>query len=478
MASYFELRAKLVRYVKARPLLFQIVVWTRPLRRVLSYPIKAGMVLVWIMPFLPALRRGRKLFLPVLHSGLRPAATPGSGGLPPQIVMLVISEVWRDPRVEREARALAASGFRVKVVYPDFFSTGTAARNIDWGAGIEFRPLPGYYHSFIHSFPYVFGSDFLEALHDERPFAFHAHDLTTALIGLAAAQKANAYCMCDFHEWYSENVSWDARRNCHVPHPWLKKMIYKLAELVVMHRASAIVTVCDSIANDLNSGRYLTRRKIEVIRNIPSLARVQSAVPHDLRKEIDAAEGQFVVLWQGGVGPTRLLEPIIEAFEYIPRGVLAIRGPGITRFGKDYLELARAHGAGDRVFCLPPVPSAEVVAAAAGADAGVWSLPNLCKNFYYSLPNKIFEYLAAGLPILGADFPEVRRIVNCYEVGLCFDPYDPKSIAARINRMIDDPAMVRRFRANVPAALVDMQADREWERLVELYRGLEAGQAA
>jgi starch synthase len=102
----------------------------------------------------------------------------------------------------------------------------------------------------------------------------------------------------------------------------------------------------------------------------------------------------------------------------------------------------------------------------------VWSLPNLCKNFYYALPNKIFEYLVAGLPIVGADFPEVRRIVNRYEVGLCFDPYDPKSIARQINRMVENPDLIRKFRQNATAALIDMHADREWQQLADLYKRL------
>lgn len=464
MMSYYSLRTKLVRFVKARPLLYRFAVRTRPLRAFLSYLIRGMLSVAWILRFLPALGEGRS-----------PTPLTGSGGLSPQIIMLVISEVWCDPRVEREARTLAADGFRVKVVYPDFFSAGADAREMNWGEGVEFHPLPDYYHSFIHRFPYLFGTDFLKALANERPFAFHAHDLTTALIGLSAAKTANAHCVCDFHEWYSENVSWSAGRNCYVPHPWVKKLIYKLAELVVMHRASAIVTVCDSIANDLNSERYFSRRKIEVIRNIPPVRRGDSAVCHDLRAEIGVGDDTFIVLWQGGVGPTRLIEPIVEAFEHITRGVLVIRGPAIERFGLDYLALARARGAEGRVFCLPPVPSAEVVPAAVGAGAGVWSLPNLCKNFYYALPNKIFEYLAAGLPILGADFPEVRRIVRRYEVGLCFDPDDPKSIAGQINRMIENPDLVKSFRANVPTALADMQADREWDKLVRLYRDLAAG---
>lgn len=462
MVSYYALRARLAQFAKGHPTIYRVALKVRPLLRFISYPVKLVLGLAWVPRLLSA-----------WMNGAAPKLAPGSGaGLPPQIAMLVISEVWRDPRVEREARALAANGFRVKVIYPDFFSTESNIPSMDWGPGIEFRALPGYFHSFIHSFPYLLGSEFLNALRDERPFAYHAHDLTTALIGLVAASSSSAHIVCDFHEWYSENVSWDVRKNCHIPHPWIKKSVYRIAELMVMHRASAVVTVCDSIANDMSSGRYLTRRKVEVIRNIPSITPPETRSLQNWRAEIGISPNRFVVLWQGGVGPSRLLEPIIEAFGLIPDATLVIRGPAIERFGPEYVQLAQAHGAGNRVFCLPPVPSAQVVDAAASADVGVWSLPNLCKNFYYALPNKIFEYLAAGLPIVGADFPEVRRIVKRYEVGLCFDPYDPNSIAKQINLLANNPDLVSRFRQNAAAALIDMRADREWERLADLYRRL------
>lgn len=179
-----------------------------------------------------------------------------------------------------------------------------------------------------------------------------------------------------------------------------------------------------------------------------------------------------MVLWQGGVGPTRLIEPIIESIGLIEDIVLVIRGPVIERFQDEYLALAERSGAGGRVFCVPPVPSEQVVAAARTADLGVWSLPNLSRNFYYSLPNKIFEYLGAGLPIVGANFPEARKIIEGYGVGLTFDPYDPRSIADAIARISGDPEFAARCRANIARANADLDVDAEWQKLVCLYDGL------
>jgi glycosyltransferase involved in cell wall biosynthesis len=183
-----------------------------------------------------------------------------------------------------------------------------------------------------------------------------------------------------------------------------------------------------------------------------------------------------MVLYQGGVGPSRNLEPVIRAMAVVPRAVFVIRGPGIDFYGPQYLRLATEVGAEGRVYCLPAVPSARVVAEARAADVGLWTLlGNAGLNFRYSLPNKVFEYLAAGIPLLGADLPEVRKIVNGYRVGVCFDPDDPNSIAAAINRLAEDEGYRRSCQANVAGALQDLQADREWAKLASLYRHIAGG---
>ena len=117
------------------------------------------------------------------------------------------------------------------------------------------------------------------------------------------------------------------------------------------------------------------------------------------------------------MGPSRCLEPIIEAVGRVPGVALVIRGAEVRHREPAYRHLARSVGAEDRVY-LDPVPSNRVVAEASTANAGIWALKDLCLNFRCALPNKLFEYLAAGIPLLAADLPEARRLVEGYRVGL------------------------------------------------------------
>lgn len=384
-----------------------------------------------------------------------------------QVVMMVVSDLRIDPRVEREARSLAAAGYVVEVICPQTYDGGNPPPKLDWGPNVTIHFLHWSAASFMNDRPGYLADQIYQAAVKFKPLAFHSHDLSTAYAGLAAARVTGANLVVDFHEWFSENVHWDGSVSKWLPYPEGWKQELQELETRCLTEASATITVCDSIADamveELGGSRPI------IVRNIPNLDVVPTKIYPPLKAQLGLPETTFVLLWQGGTGPTRLIEPIIQALEFAPRCTFVIRGPSLDLFGNDYLELASKHGVKERVILEGPVPSRDVTAAARGADAGIWTLPELCRNFTYALPNKLFEYIAAGLPLLAANYPEARRLVTTHDVGLTFDPYDPQSIAAAINRLIDEPDLRARFQANTSVALTQLNADREWQKLVELY---------
>jgi glycosyltransferase involved in cell wall biosynthesis len=396
---------------------------------------------------------------------------------PRHVVMLVVSQLNVDPRVEREARALAEHGFRVTVICPAWYASDHERPEIDWGPGVDIRILPFSAARFADEFPYLYGKELLEAALAIDAAVYHSHDLNTALPALVAASRKRAACICDFHEWFSENVTWDPVQRRYHPHTFLKRWLFCCLERVAVRSSTAIITVCQSIGEHLEA-LYQAPRPVEIIRNIPPRRREESRVAvADLHQTLGIDPAKKIVLYQGGVGPSRNLEPVIAGFARVRKAVLVIRGPGNEYYGEAYRRLARQVGAADKVFCLPPVPSAQVVAQAGAADFGLWTLlANVGLNFKFSLPNKVFEYLAAGLPLVVADLPEVRRIVDAYNIGVCFEPDTPASIAEAVNRITDDDGFMQTCRANIPGALDDLRADKEWDKLVQLYRGIWGGE--
>lgn len=390
------------------------------------------------------------------------------------VVMIAVADMRVDPRVEREARALAAAGFEVVVIWTDPVLSGTGiAALIDWGPRITFHSVPQSSGEFSQHFPGFLGPAMLTAALAYRPFAFHGHDLSTALIALTAARRSGAHAVCDYHEWYSENVTWHPFSRVYRPHSWPRKAAYRWLERLGFRHASGLVTVCDSIADAMTVQMGDGRLKVEVIRNIPDRSRTPSRAYAPLKHQFNLPEATFVMLWQGGLGPSRMIEPVIEALAFAPLCTFVIRGPDIETYGPSYRAIATRAGTSDRLILAPPVPSQDVVAAARGADIGVWTLPDLCKNFSFALPNKIFEYLASDLPLLVANYPEARRLACDYDVGLTFDPYDPRSIAEAINRFVENPDVLNRCRKNIPIALHKLDADAEWGKLVAIYTALE-----
>jgi glycosyltransferase involved in cell wall biosynthesis len=402
-----------------------------------------------------------------LHPGNRGIGAEAHGST---IVMLSVSDMRIDPRIEREARALAHAGFEVVVIWPSV-SRSDGESGIDWGSGIAFKRISYDAGEFARRFPGYCGREMLLAALEFKPFAFHGHDLTSALVALTAAKRTGAFVVVDFHEWFSENVSWQAGQNAWRPHRFPQKAAYQWLERQVLRHASETITVCDSIADAMET--ELGGRRPVVIRNIPEMAITPSREYLPLKQQLGLPESTFVLLYQGGTGPTRLIEPIIESLVDAPGCVLAIRGPSLDLFGPNYLALARRIGVEGRVILAPAVPSRDVVAAALGADAGIYTVAALCRNFILALPNKVFEYLAADLPVLVAHYPETKRLVSENEIGFVFDPYDPRSIADAINRLMNGDYLREKWVANARAALLKMNAQLEWQKVVGIYQNLQ-----
>jgi glycosyltransferase involved in cell wall biosynthesis len=404
-------------------------------------------------------------------------ALPGIGARAAghNVLMLVVSDLRVDPRVEREARALVEAGYKLTVICPDPTVGKDPDVRIDWGPGVnaiftDWRcsqyvgEKPGYMGGLLHEAA-------LPVAMALKPFAIHAHDLNTCFVAHALARRTGAHLVVDFHEWTSENVHWDYETASWLPYPEEWRQELKRLEHRMVLEASASITVSDHIAQTI-SDEVGGRRKLAVIRNVPSLALEPTRPYLPLKQELGLSNADFLLLYQGGTGPSRLIEPIIEALAHVPECTLAIRGPALDQFGAGYREIARSGGYDDRLILMPTVPSQDVVAAARGADAGVYSVLGVGKNFIYALPNKIFEYAAAGLPVLSADYPEASKFIHEHGLGLTFDPNDPPAIAAAIRRMMVDRELGERSRANAARLTQSLMGQNEWDKLVELYRSL------
>jgi glycosyltransferase involved in cell wall biosynthesis len=303
----------------------------------------------------------------------------------------------------------------------------------------------------------------------DPPEALHAHDLNTLPVAAALARRLGLPLTYDAHELYPEISTLSPR----------EAATWRFLERHLAGRADNTLTVCDSIAAELER-RYGVARPT-VLLNCPAAgaapgeqtqapAERGSLITHSLNKEPRSGlEGEPVVLYQGGFAPHRGLDTLVLSAHRLERGMILMMGWG--RLEEELRGLISREGLEDRVRIVGPVPPDEVVASAAAASVGVIPYEPVGLNNTYTTPNKLFDYMAAGLPVAASRLPELIRFVEGGEMGLTFSPGDPASLATALNEILADPGRYRRMRERSQEAGRRYTWERESAKLLALYDG-------
>jgi glycosyltransferase involved in cell wall biosynthesis len=423
-----------------------------------------------------------------------------------KVAMFVYADVTHDARVLREAGSLAAAGHEVTVVArPRADGTGGGPERRD-GFTIVRVPIPDGWRLpwRILGLPARLAARLVDRIRGGRSaeetltwlvlwrFAilgwarvaaaaagpadvYHGHDLSGLPAALASRRRARVgRIVYDSHELFL-----DAGANVRRP-AWLRRRFARL-EGAWAGEAAAVVTVNDALAAEL-ARRYELPRVLAV-HNCPPRWQPPAVPDPRLRAAIGCAADTPVALYHGSFAPHRGLEQLADAL--LEPGMEQVHAVDLGFGGqRDALEaLAREPRFGGRLHVLPPVPPEDVVGWVSGADVDVLAIQPSTLNHVLSTPNKLFEALAAGVPVVASDFDGLRAIVvNDPDgpLGVVCDPADPAAIAAAIRSIVEAPAEERdALRGRCLAA-----AHRRWNwesesaKLVELYRTLGPGSAA
>lgn len=189
--------------------------------------------------------------------------------------------------------------------------------------------------------------------------------------------------------------------------------------------------------------------------------------PRPLREELALAPDEPILLYQGGIQEGRGLERLIEAMPFIDRGTLIFVGDGKLK-GK-LMQLATQSSEKSRIRFIDKVPLAELPSYTAAATVGFQVLQNVCFNHYSASSNKLFEYMAALIPVIAADLPEIRRVVETEGVGLIVDVESPQSIAEAVNRLVKDENLRRAMQERASVARRQYNWEQEKGRLLAVY---------
>ncbi|MEP7762952.1 glycosyltransferase [Sanguibacter sp. 25GB23B1] len=288
-----------------------------------------------------------------------------------------------------------------------------------------------------------------------RPDVVHANDANTLHPAMTIANELQVPFVYDSHElWTRRNVAGRRPLATHVER-WIERR--------GIRRAAAVITVSPSIASYLQTTYGLGHKPV-LVRNIPPAAqRTTDRQEGRLRALAGLGPGSRVLAYGGRITTNRGLEETIDALVELPDDVhLVVLGYGAAGYVDSLRTRARDDGVASRVHFVGKVPSDEVSLALADADASIVFVRPTCLSYRWSLPNKLFESIHGGLPIVAADLPDTRQIVEQHGVGEVFESEEPRVMARTILRVIADPERYR--------AATELTWEGESVRLLDVYR--------
>jgi len=240
-----------------------------------------------------------------------------------------------------------------------------------------------------------------------------SNDTDTLLANYLVSKIRRKKLVFDAHEIFPELPELAHR-------PRIKRIWKKIEDWILPHLKHSY-TVCQSISDYYNQ-KYNINMK--VVRNVPYYAKYVGD------KMLDYS-GKKIILYQGALNFGRGLEWAIDAMPLVNNAVLVIIGNG-TIFN-ELKERVNNLNLNDKVIFLGRISGSELYKYTPSADLGLCLLKNRGLNYYYSLPNRIFDYLHAGVPVLATDFPEIANIVNNYKTGILIKRYNPEYLAGVLN---------------------------------------------
>ncbi|HEX7071121.1 MAG TPA: glycosyltransferase family 4 protein, partial [Rhodothermales bacterium] len=204
---------------------------------------------------------------------------------------------------------------------------------------------------------------------------------------------------------------------------------------------------------------------------LPNVSATRRATPSGrLRSRASLPEGIPLVLYQGYLKPGRGCAPLLAAARRVDECAVVFLGEGALK--KELQRSVADYGLEARVRFVDMAQPDELLALTADADVGVCLIEPLTESLRLSLPNKLFEYLAAGVPVLASPLPEIERIVRGYDVGLTADPGDPVAVAEALQMMLSDGGARKRWSANCSRVMDDFDAQTIAGRFVDAYKNL------
>lgn len=353
-----------------------------------------------------------------------------------RIAVLVSNDLVHDQRVRKTCDVLLSLGLEITLI-------GRLLPNSE--------PIQRTYETYrFESLRYTRGARFYAEFnwklyrylmqHRQRFDAVWANDLDTLWPAFRLAKSRNIPIFYDSHEYFTEAAGLTGR-----PFP---KAVWLAIENAIFPKLRFVFTVNDTIADI-----YRTKYKVEVnvVRNVPVF---QPLEQRKSRAELGLPDGPLVILQGAFMDKDRGVIEAVQAMVHLPDVHLLLVGAGEEWEAAGVL---REQLGLQRQITIRPKQAFETLRQlTASADAGLTLDKAVHFNYLFSLPNKLFDYIHAGIPVVASPLPEVQKVVNEQGIGTVIKDWEPEHIAHAIRTVLEQP------KASYEAALSKAALQFQW----------------
>lgn len=363
-----------------------------------------------------------------------------------KVIVSVTNDLSTDQRVDKVCCTLTSMGFNVFLTgrrLPGSFPLTREYRT--HRMRLLFRKGPFFYAEY--------NLRLLLLLIFNRADLLVSNDLDTLPANYIAHKLKSIPLVYDSHEYYTGTPEL-------VNRPFVQG-IWKRIEKFIFPKLDNIFTVNESIAN-LYFQEY--GKCLNIVRNVPRKAMIKTEyTPTQLGFDPDK---HLIILQGAGINIHRGAEEAVLSMQYIDNAILLIVGGG------DIIESLKAivqnSDLTQKVIFIPRIPYAELMKYTSAAEIGLTLDKDTNINYRFSLPNKLFDYINAGTPVLSSPLPEIKKIIDQYDVGMLIENHDPKHIASKLQYMIENNYKLK-LKDNLQRAAVELNWENEEKTLKLVY---------
>ena len=363
-----------------------------------------------------------------------------------RIIVSVISDLTTDQRVIRIAETLQEMGFDVNVIARSFYNS-LPPGNYTFKA----KRIKCYFRKGIMQYAEFNCKLFFNLFFCKTDY-FLANDLDVLIPNYICSQLRSKKIFYDTHEYFTGVPE--------LKNSPAKRKVWKLAEDFIFPKLRTVYTVNDSVKNKYQQ-EY--GNEIGVVRNVPV------TTTHQKKEMPEAWKNKTVLMMQGaGINVGRGGLELLEAMKYLPEEYILIMIGSGTQW-EDIKQKRAEWKLADRVELIDKLPPEKLKEYTPLAHIG-FSLDSFDDlNCLYNLPNKIFDYMHAGVPIIATAITEVKRIIEKYKCGVCLESNSPEEIAAAINKLMADKETYNFYRDNCISAAKELCWENESKKLIAIY---------